>query len=484
MTQENPRRRLSVVAAVAALFAVLAGTQAAPAEESTATPSASASSVECAWGPFPAPSDSTSAVLTTRRTPTWAKVLDVPYVVGTFPIHLVGRLVAESIEVSDRIGLSRTIGRLLARRILPPYTSIGLRLGGEDGFGGTFSIAYPKRPGHGDTFRLKVDGTTGGDHGAAAGAGWGLVESGELQLGGGYRMRRNMHFFGVGPDSDVQDEAIFLEETVHAGASLKRGLSRDFVARGAALWTSVGARGTPRDHDPALSLVFDDRLPDGFRGRSEGASVTFELEHDDTPEATRPEHGGVRRGLISYFHGTGGKPGADQVDPADVRFWSWRGELQQFVPLWFSKRSLALRGFVTKIEPIGDATVPFSRLQSNDDPDLLRGYRDQRWRDLGLAVATAEYRWPVWALETSHEMGVDAYIFTDVGQVFHELGEFGDDLTTSYGAGMRLGSSQSYAGRIEIAHSEEGNEIRLRLDQVFQNDKGGLLRGRPPVPER
>jgi hypothetical protein len=304
---------------------------------------------------------------------------------------------------------------------------------------------------------------------------WGTPDGAELEIGGGYRLRANQHFYGLGATSEEDDEAIYLEETTHGGASVRRNLGGGFSAKGAALWSAVGARGSWRDHDPRLSEVFADRLPSGFRERSEGVTVALELEHDDAPEVMRPESGGVRRALIANFRDTAGD---------DLRFWTWRAELQQFVPLWFSKRALALRAFATKIEPEGDSAVPFQRLFTNDEPDLLRGYSDHRFRDLGIAAVTAEYRWPIWAIESSRGTGVDAYLFTDVGQVFDEVGAIGDDLATSWGGGLRLGSFQGYVGRIEIAHGDEGNQLRLRFDQVFQYDKGGFLRGRHPVPDR
>ncbi len=458
--------------AAAAADDVDASTAASAAPSSAAPASASPA---FAWGALPARGDSASATLSTRPSPAWAKILDAPYLVATYPIHLAGRIAEEGVELSDRIGLSHALASIFARRVLPPYTAVGLRVGGEDGFGGTFAVAYPKMPGRGDTFRLKLEGTTGGDRGAAAGASWGTTEHGQLEVGGGYRQRANFHFYGIGAESEDDDESIYLEESAYGGASVTRSLPHGFGAKGIALWSAVAARGTFRDHDPALSEVFEGRLPAGFRERSDGVTLSLELEHDDAPEATRPERGGLRRALVAGFRDTAGD---------DLRYWTWRAEAQQFLPLWFSKRSLALRAFVTKIEPEGDAEVPLQRLFTNDDPDLLRGYSDHRFRDLGLAVATAEYRWPVWAVGASKGLGVDAVIFTDVGQVFREVGEIGDELTTSWGAGLRLGSFEEYRGRIEFAHGEEGNEIRLRFDQLFQYDKGGFLRTRHPVPDR
>ncbi len=428
-----------------------------------------------AWGDIPAPSDSTSAVLTTSKSPTWAKIVDAPYDVVTYPIKLVGEGVGEVVEFSDRIGLTSALGNIFSRRLLPPYTSVGFKAGGDDGFGGSFAIAYPEMPGEGNTIRLKLDAATGGDRGGSLAAGFGTLDRGELQIGGGYRLRAATRFFGLGPDSREDDRSIYLEETGFGGATLTRRLGQGFQGALGAYYTGVSARGTHRDEDPALKETFADAIPPGYGDRSEGATASLELRHDNTSEATRPERGGLRRARVSAFRST---------NDDDMHFWTWRGEIQQFVPLWFTKRALAVRGFVTKIEPQGDQPIDFQRLMTNDEPDLLRGYPDLRFRDEGFAIATAEYRWPVWSLESSPNMGADMYAFTDVGQVFSEVKDIGDDLTTSWGGGLRLGSFKDFVGRVEFAMSNEGTQFRFGFEQVFQYDKAALLRGRIPVPDR
>jgi hypothetical protein len=69
--------------------------------------------------------------------------------------------------------------------------------------------------------------------------------------------------------------------------------------------------------------------------------------------------------------------------------------------------------------------------------------------------------------------------------VYNDIDEItGDNLTFSYGAGVRLIGSRDFVARVEYGRSGEQAVWRLRFDQIFQFSKGGLFNGRVPVPDR
>jgi hypothetical protein len=69
--------------------------------------------------------------------------------------------------------------------------------------------------------------------------------------------------------------------------------------------------------------------------------------------------------------------------------------------------------------------------------------------------------------------------------VYNDIDEItGDNLTFSYGAGVRLIGSRDFVARVEYGRSEEQAVWRLRFDQIFQFSRGGLFNGRVPVPDR
>ena len=100
---------------------------------------------------------------------------------------------------------------------------------------------------------------------------------------------------------------------------------------------------------------------------------------DDTSDDGRPVEGGVRCLKVSRFLVSG---------DGQTSFWTYRGEFEQYLPLWNDMQALAVRGVITGIAGAEKKAVPFQRRITNDDPDELRGYRDFRWRGLGLALLT------------------------------------------------------------------------------------------------
>jgi hypothetical protein len=76
-------------------------------------------------------------------------------------------------------------------------------------------------------------------------------------------------------------------------------------------------------------------------------------------------------------------------------------------------------------------------------------------------------------------------VFSDVGQVFGDADQIAlNNLTASYGMGIRVLGSTRYLFRLEVGFSNEQTIFRFRTDQMFQFAKDGLFYGRTPVPAR
>ena len=293
-----------------------------------------------------------------------------------------------------------------------------------------------------------------------------------------YHRRGAERYFGIGPDSDRDDEGFFTNRMVWFGGSAQRLFPRNFGAVAKVLYSDVSSYG-PRHSErfDSIEEVFADRLPLGYGETSTGMSYEFELRHDDTGTPGRGVHGGLRRFMVGYFHPTSGY-GFD--------FMHYRVVLEQFVggkqP---AGRQLAVKGFWSWLDT-GDGDVHFQRLLTNHDADAFRGYHDFRWRDRGIAGVTVEYRYPVWDYgQVAGGLGMDGYVFWDTGQVFsdHSLLKL-DSLTHSLGMGIRLVSAKDFLVRGEIAGSKEDIIARLSVSQLFQRDKGGVYHGRVPIPMR
>jgi hypothetical protein len=428
---------------------------------------------ESYWGEIPALSDSIAATFTTPGLPWWEASLTWSYRVVTFPVKLTVDGVGEGVSALDRGRVVGWVVEHLGPRDLPFGFRVNLTAGGIPGFGGGVTFYHNALFGPGNRFELRGSATAHGSDRVTLGMTRGGTR--EIEIGGGYRVEPGARYFGIGPGTAETRESFFTLQQTWIGISSLRRFGHGLGLEGSVLYSEVGARGPGEEDHPSLPEAFA-TPPPGYGRTSDGFTLGVSLIHEDGPVNGRPDRGGYRRVKISRFEGVGGENAA---------FWTYRAEAQQFLPLWFDKRALALRGFASWIDPRGKVPVPFQRLMTNDDPDLLRGYRDFRWRDRGMAVLSVEYRWPVWAVGNGDGVGVDAYLFTDLGQVFGRANDLSlDHLTRSYGAGLRLGTTRDFLARFEVGWSEEETTVRFRADQVFQFSKGDLFHGRNPVPDR
>lgn len=104
--------------------------------------------------------------------------------------------------------------------------------------------------------------------------------------------------------------------------------------------------------------------------------------------------------------------------------------------------------------------------------DTLRGYRDYRFHDRNLLLASAESRWALFR-------DVDAAAFFDAGNVSARAG--GLNLRkTSWGGGLRVHSRTSTLARLDIGHSREGWQAFFKLEDPFRLNR--LSRRTADVP--
>jgi hypothetical protein len=423
-------------------------------------------STESYWGPIPDNASSRAAFHRSNH-PVEHAVL-APFTAVTYPVYLLTRGLKTGLIFADEHGVLPRVGAGLPIRIGHVHAGPGFTYGGRTGFGGGGTILVARDQPGSDWIRLRYLTTTKGMHQGGAGvrAPWGA--RGEIEAGGGYRLERNARFFGLGPTSRKADLSYFTLEQSWAGLSYRRALGGPLGSEWRIVYSSIGTR-APRPKDgPALAQQFAPAIPEGYNQRSDGVLSSLLLRYDTTQGTGRPEPGVITQGQADHFSPTGTYGDA---------FWRYTGEAGAFVPLWFTDRTLAVRGAVSWVDEVGSGVVPFTRLSTNHSGEDLRGFQNDRWRDRGLLDLSAEYRWPVWAHEHVHGVGVDAYGFINSGQVFREWNQIASHLwQTSWGGGFRAILSDGFGGRIEIARSRESTQIRLRADQMF-DFKGGLYAG-------
>lgn len=441
------------------------------------------------WGEIPAPADSVAAAFVQPRRPLWETALLVPYDIVILPLWFLKVVAKGSIIFLDESGMAYRIGQLLGPQKGPFGIALRLRAGGLSGFGVGLTATHNSFFRRSSQFKLRWHSTSKGSHKVSMGIHFSREKRTQLILGAGYRLRLNARYYGLGPETLEDQESIYTQEVSWAGLSLRRIILPEVVADAMVLYSAVGARGPGDKGDTSIDERFGGK-PFGYCERSDGVTLALSFMHDTTTDDGRPQEGNIQRFKVSRFLEVSDitqelESGDQRIAATLIAFWTFRVEMEQFVPLWFTNRALAVRGHATWIQPDEEDYLPFQRLLTNDDPDLLRGYRDFRWRDRGITALSIEYRWPIWCNKTSDGLGVDAYLLSDFGQVFAAWDEISmDNLTVSYGCGLRLIESGGFRSRLEVAWSKEETVFRLQSEQIFQFAKGGLLHGRDQVALR
>lgn len=426
------------------------------------------------WGVVPPPSDSSTGRFENHPVPLWEQSLLVPYRLVALPFKLLAWGLQTGVVGAAQTPAVRTTVRYLIEprryKLIPSF-----QVGGLEGTGGGLGLRVEPFLWPGSRFQARGSATVPGDRRLHFGAIGPLGSTMEVQMGAGFRRRHNARFSGLGPGAPERDLSVYENEELWAGAGVSWSPGGDLVLEADAFWSRVGAFPSDADDHPPLERTFFD-LPPGFGRFSRGVSTGLALVHATADGIARPSSGGIRRLKAAYLTST------DEVTPDH---WTYRGELQQFVGLLRSSQVLAIRAYASWLEPSGDGDLPFQRLMTNDEPDLLRGYQDFRWRDRGMAVLSVEYRWPLWVWAHAEGAGLDFYLLSDVGQVFGERSDLAiHRLTTSWGAGIRVLGANDFLGLVELARSDEQWVFRIRGEQIFQFGRGGMYYGRSRVPNR
>jgi hypothetical protein len=125
----------------------------------------------------------------------------------------------------------------------------------------------------------------------------------------------------------------------------------------------------------------------------------------------------------------------------DYAFTRIKADLRQYAPLWAGH----VLAFQFRFEAAAGKDVPFMAMPKLGGDSLMRGYYAGRYRDKTLAVAQAEYRFPI--------------IGPFSAAVFGGLGEVGPSI-----GGLKLGLLRTSAGAgLRLRVSKEGTNLRMDI---------------------
>lgn len=267
-----------------------------------------------------------------------------------------------------------------------------------------------------------------------------------------HRDSPRIDYYGPGPDSaktgrsDYRMEDTFYDAT--AGIRPLRYLNLGMT--GGYLQVNVGPGTAPRYisaekiYTPFTTPGID-RQANFLRG-----AVFLQFDYRDTPGA--PRQGGNY--LVRY----------SQFSDRKFNLYSFRRldvDLQQYIPLFYKRRVIALRAMSTLTDTDRGQSVPFYLEPVLGGSDDLRGFRNFRFYDRNKMALNGEYRWEIFS-------GLDMALFADAGKVFPSRGQLNlANLKTAYGFGFRAHSTASVVMRIDVGFSREGFQVWLKFNDVF-----------------
>ncbi len=260
-----------------------------------------------------------------------------------------------------------------------------------------------------------------------------------LALSGRYVDAPDVTYYGVGNDTQQEQESHFGYTPVGGGARLDVEASRylslgggvnylDIATSSGRAGQSIEQRFSPAD-TPGLEF-------DSFSYINSTARAAFDWRQPAGYSGT----GGLYRVQFDDYR---------QREREGYSFRSLEAEVRQLVPLLRANWVLALRGLAT-VTDIDDASaVPYFLLPALGGGSTLRGYPDFRFRDRHRLVMNAEVRW-------TPARFLDMAVFYDTGKVASRRQDLDfEGLQESYGIGLRIVGPKGYAFRAELAHSRE-----------------------------
>lgn len=272
-----------------------------------------------------------------------------------------------------------------------------------------------------------------------------------LRVTGYYDVDHMDQFWGLGPDSDEDDEFGFSWERWGGVAAV--GLPQGWLVNGElhAAYERSFLYDTYDDNSPNAIVEFVD-VPGVALPQQElwspGGTIRLDLRNS-------PGH--PTRGLMIEGSGAIWRSVDDEL-PFD---WNeYGGRIQAHLPLGSDWNVISVGGGFEAVEPENDESViPFAYMPTLGGTTRLRGYPSWRWRDQAVGWATAEYRYRIWEEHTWQATpGVlEAALFAEAGDVAEEVGDLDTgDLKTSYGIEVRMFLKDRGLFRAGLGYSDEG----------------------------
>lgn len=385
------------------------------------------------------------------------KVIMFPAKVVAYPFQLMGKGIEKSllgVEQGNLIAKSVYFSRRLAQQGVSILYGVGYD---GAGFGGGVSW----RPNAGPVIPM-VSGAISVRLYQVYRAGLDLPPMLGKRLGAtgetNYKYLPQEDFYGIGPDSRLEDRTNYKREETELALDLIGNVSRTVRFDADVEYANSNIHSGEDEETPTTEDVFPPGTVPGLHTGAELLSTTLSVSFHGLDYPDDPTSGVYAKVLVGLCEDLEG----DAYD-----FWRTFVEVRGAVGLLgrgnrFGPRStLVVRCLADLNEPRGEGGVPFFRMPRIGGSNTLRGFSEWRFTDENAVLFNVEYRYPIQTL-------LEAVIFWDEGQVFPDPDDFRlDRFRSSFGGGVRVVHHHAMFVRLELAKSSEAWRWTFKFGGAF-----------------
>jgi outer membrane protein assembly factor BamA len=276
------------------------------------------------------------------------------------------------------------------------------------------------------------------------------LEQLSFDLGAGYSSRARDDFFGLGNDSNRDDERQLRLVSREARAGFSRKLNDLWKSQFRGVYRNVGVTKpavgwSAQDH-------FDSTSVPGLFGATLG-SLVFSVGRDTQQVENMSFKGGSDQFELSFNRSLDGGPFA---------YWQYHADSQHFFPISSDGRKvIAARGLIETNVTTDGHTMPFFDMPALGSSRTIRGFENFRFRDKTALAMSVEYRYRIWP-------AMDWGLFLDEGQVAPRLGDLGlDRFHTGYGVRLFVWPKPDLPISLDFGRSNETWRLYVNINARF-----------------
>lgn len=267
----------------------------------------------------------------------------------------------------------------------------------------------------------------------------------------GWREATQVGFYGVGPDTSIDNATNYSFQQPYASGVLEFKPTRRFLTLVGGLeysrWSQRPGEGT----DPSVETVYTPATLPGL-----GASTTYLHSQGTVAFDWRTSPGYTRRG---GYYGVTFHDYADRDDAFGFRQVDY--EAIQHFPILREAWVISLHGRVQTALDKDNQQIPFFMMPSVGGGSNLRGFSSWRFRDLNSLLLQGEWRIMV-------NRFLDTAVFYDAGKTVPSSSDLDfDGLKHDVGFGVRFHGLVATPLRLEVAKSNEGWHLIFASSAAF-----------------